>query len=136
MHAVRRLAHLCLNAAMFRPFPLFIGWRYMRARRRRTRFISVVSAVALLGLALGVMALLVVLSVMNGFDRELRTRILSMVPHVLVHAAHPFIMRHPMVLNQIDHFLRAGQFRREIDAQRVSECQTNFGGSDTTMVLR
>ena len=73
---------------MFRPFPLFIGLRYVRARRR-TRFISVVSAVALLGLALGVMALLVVLSVMNGFDRELRTRILSMVPHVLVHAAHP-----------------------------------------------
>jgi lipoprotein-releasing system permease protein len=73
---------------MFRPFPLFIGLRYVRARRR-TRFISVVSAVALLGLALGVTSLIVVLSVMNGFDHELRTRILSMVPHVLVHAAQP-----------------------------------------------
>ncbi len=46
---------------------------------------SVVSAVALCGLALGVMALIVVLSVMNGFDRELRARILSLVPHVTVH---------------------------------------------------
>jgi len=68
---------------MFRPFPLFLGLRYARARRR-TRFISVVSGVALSGLALGVMALVVVLSVMNGFDRELRTRILATVPHVLV----------------------------------------------------
>lgn len=73
---------------MFRPLPLFIGLRYVRARRR-TRFISVVSAVALCGFALGVMALVVVLSVMNGFDRELRARILSLVPHVMVHAAQP-----------------------------------------------
>jgi lipoprotein-releasing system permease protein len=73
---------------MFRPFPLFVGWRYVRARRR-TRFISVVSAVALLGLALGVLALILVLSVMNGFDRELRSRILALVPHVLVSADKP-----------------------------------------------
>lgn len=75
---------LCLNAGMFRPFPLYIGIRYARARRG-ARFVSVVSAVALCGLALGVMALIVVLSVMNGFDRELRARILSLVPHVTVH---------------------------------------------------
>lgn len=68
---------------MFRPFPLFLGLRYARARRR-ARFVSVVSLVALSGLALGVMALVVVLSVMNGFDRELRARILSLVPHVMV----------------------------------------------------
>jgi len=80
---------------MFRPFPLFIGLRYVRARRR-TRFISVVSAVALAGLALGVMSLIVVLSVMNGFDRELRTRILSMVPHVLVHAQQPLVDWEPL----------------------------------------
>ena len=75
---------LCLNAVMFRPFPLFIGLRYARSRRG-ARFVSVVSAVALCGLALGVLALVVVLSVMNGFDRELRSRILSLVPHVTVH---------------------------------------------------
>jgi lipoprotein-releasing system permease protein len=79
---------LCLNAGMFRPFPLFIGLRYARASRG-ARFVSVVSAVALCGLALGVMALVVVLSVMNGFDRELRTRILSLVPHVTVHTQGP-----------------------------------------------
>jgi lipoprotein-releasing system permease protein len=79
---------VCLNAPMFRPFSLFVGLRYVRARRR-TRFISVVSAVALAGLALGVAALVVVLSVMNGFDRELRTRILALVPHVLVSGSEP-----------------------------------------------
>lgn len=79
---------LCLNADMFRPFPLFIGLRYARASRG-ARFVSVVSAVALCGLALGVMALVVVLSVMNGFDRELRTRILSLVPHVTVYTQGP-----------------------------------------------
>ena len=73
---------------MFRPFPLFIGLRYARASRG-ARFVSVVSAVALSGLALGVMALVVVLSVMNGFDRELRARILSLVPHVTVHTLGP-----------------------------------------------
>lgn len=73
---------------MFRPFPLFVGLRYVRARRH-TRFISVVSAVALAGLALGVAALVVVLSVMNGFDREMRTRILALVPHVLVGGEDP-----------------------------------------------
>jgi lipoprotein-releasing system permease protein len=71
---------------MFRPFPLFLALRHVRARRR-TRFISVVSAVALTGLALGVTALVVVLSVMNGFDHELRTRILALVPHMMVRPA-------------------------------------------------
>lgn len=73
---------------MFRPLSLFIGLRYARARRR-TRFISVVSAMALCGLGLGVMSLVVVLSVMNGFDRELHTRILSLIPHVVVYPVHP-----------------------------------------------
>ena len=80
---------------MFRPFPLFIGLRYARARRG-ARFVSVVSAVALCGLALGVMALVVVLSVMNGFDRELRARILSLVPHVTVHTASAAEDWHPL----------------------------------------
>ena len=86
---------MCLNAAMFRPFPLFIGLRYVRARRR-TRFISVVSAVALCGLGLGVMALVVVLSVMNGFDRELRSRILALVPHVLVVGSRAIVDWEPL----------------------------------------
>jgi len=70
---------------VFRPLPLFIGLRYTRAKRRN-HFISFISAVSVLGLVLGVMTLIVVLSVMNGFDRELRQRILGMVPHATVTA--------------------------------------------------
>lgn len=69
-----------LNARMPVKVPLYIGLRYTRARRR-DQFISFISAFSLVGMALGVMALIVVLSVMNGFDRELKERILSVVPH-------------------------------------------------------
>ena len=65
---------------MFRPFSLFVGLRYTAAKRGN-HFISFISLVSMLGLTLGVAALIVVLSVMNGFDRELRQRILGMVPH-------------------------------------------------------
>ncbi len=71
---------------MFRPLPFFIGLRYTRAKRRN-HFISFISAISMGGLVLGVMALIVVLSVMNGFDRELRQRILGMVPHATITAA-------------------------------------------------
>lgn len=65
---------------MFRPLPLFIGARYTRAKRRN-HFISFISMTSMIGLGLGVMAMIVVLSVMNGFQREMSTRILGMVPH-------------------------------------------------------
>ncbi|MEE8057098.1 MAG: lipoprotein-releasing ABC transporter permease subunit [Pseudomonadales bacterium] len=65
---------------MYQPLSLFIGLRYTRAKRRN-QFISFVSLVSLLGMVLGVVALVVVLSVMNGFEAELRNRILAVVPH-------------------------------------------------------
>lgn len=65
------------------PLELFIGLRYTRAKRRN-HFISFISLISMLGIALGVMALIVVLSVMNGFEKELRGRILGMVSHVTV----------------------------------------------------
>ncbi len=65
---------------MFKPLSLFIGLRYTAAKRRN-HFISFISMASMLGLMLGVAALIVVLSVMNGFDRELKQRILGMVPH-------------------------------------------------------
>ncbi len=65
---------------MFKPLSLFVGLRYTRARRRN-HFISFISLTSIIGLALGVMVLITVLSVMNGFDHELRQRILGMVPH-------------------------------------------------------
>ncbi|MCH4561684.1 lipoprotein-releasing ABC transporter permease subunit [Halomonas sp. EGI 63088] len=60
--------------------PFLIGLRYVRAKRRN-HFISFISLTSMLGLMLGVAVLILVLSVMNGFDHELRTRILGMVPH-------------------------------------------------------
>lgn len=70
---------------MIRPLPLFIGLRYTRARRR-DGFVSFISASSMLGIAIGVMALITVLSVMNGFEKELRERILGMVSHATVNA--------------------------------------------------
>ena len=60
--------------------PLWIGLRYLAAKRRN-HFISFISASSMVGMTLGVAVLILVLSVMNGFDRELRERILGMVPH-------------------------------------------------------
>src|ERR1700750_2883141 len=68
------------------PYELQIGWRYTRAGRggRRNRFISFISGVSMLGIALGVAALIIVLSVMNGFQKEVRDRMLSVVAHIEV----------------------------------------------------
>ena len=65
---------------MFHPLPLYIGLRYTRAKRRN-HFISFISLISMLGIMLGIMALIVVLSVMNGFHKEIRERILSMASH-------------------------------------------------------
>ncbi len=66
------------------PYEWQIGWRYTRAGRagRRNGFISFISFVSVIGIALGVMALIVVLSVMNGFQKEVRDRMLSAIAHV------------------------------------------------------
>jgi lipoprotein-releasing system permease protein len=71
------------------PYELLIGWRYTRAGRatRRNGFISFISGVSMLGIALGVAALIIVLSVMNGFQKEVRDRMLSVVSHIEVYAA-------------------------------------------------
>jgi lipoprotein-releasing system permease protein len=68
---------------MFRPLSLFIGIRYTGAKRRN-HFISFISMTSMIGLALGVLAMILVLSVMNGFQKEMSTRILGMVPHASI----------------------------------------------------
>ncbi|MGH8212027.1 MAG: ABC transporter permease, partial [Rhodanobacteraceae bacterium] len=68
---------------MFRPLELFIGLRYTRAKRRN-HFISFISVVSIVCITISVTALITVMSVMNGFDSELRTRILGMVAHATV----------------------------------------------------
>jgi len=68
---------------------LLIGIRYLRAQRRN-HFISFISLVSIIGMTLGVAVLILVLSVMNGADRELKHRILGTVPHVILKGADPF----------------------------------------------
>ncbi|MFQ3256685.1 MAG: lipoprotein-releasing system permease protein [Porticoccaceae bacterium] len=71
---------------MFKPASVFIGLRYFFAGQRSALLVSFISLLAIAGLVLGVALLIIVLSVMNGFDRELRDNILSVVPHVqLIH---------------------------------------------------
>ena len=68
---------------MFKPISLYIGLRYTRARRSN-HFISFIALVSMIGLTLGVAVLITVLSVMNGFDRELKNRVLGMVPQATI----------------------------------------------------
>ena len=71
------------------PYEMQIGWRYTRAGRagRRNGFISFISGVSMLGIGLGVAALIIVLSVMNGFRKEVQDRMLSVIPHIELIAA-------------------------------------------------
>jgi lipoprotein-releasing system permease protein len=71
------------RTSMLSPYELFVGLRYTRAKRRN-HFISFISITSMLGIALGVAALIIVLSVMNGFQKELRARILGVASHVQV----------------------------------------------------
>ncbi|WP_439861588.1 lipoprotein-releasing ABC transporter permease subunit [Pseudomonas sp. MBLB4136] len=91
---------------MFRPLFVFIGTRYTRAKRR-SHFVSFISLTSMIGLALGVLVMILVLSVMNGFDHEMRTRVLGMVPHATIESPTPLAdwreladgaMKHPQVL--------------------------------------
>ena len=70
------------------PYELAVGWRYTRAGRatRRNGFISFISGVSMLGIALGVAALIIVLSVMNGFQKEVRDRMLGVISHIEIFA--------------------------------------------------
>ncbi|MDH4561026.1 lipoprotein-releasing ABC transporter permease subunit [Pseudomonas sp. BN411] len=94
---------------MFRPLPIFIGTRYTRAKRRN-HYISFISLTSMIGLALGVLAMIVVLSVMNGFQKEMRSRILGMVSHATLSADQPLddwrrvadaAMKHPEVVGAV-----------------------------------
>lgn len=67
--------------AMFKPLSIFLGWRYVRSRHGNG-FSAFISASSTIGIALGVTVLIVVLSAMNGFERELSQKLLSIIPHV------------------------------------------------------
>ena len=84
------------------PYELLLGWRYTRAGRstRRNGFISFISGASVLGIALGVWALIVVLSVMNGFQKEVRDRMLSVVSHIEIYAPDGQAIANPAQLMQ------------------------------------
>ncbi len=107
---------------MVRPFELFIGLRYIRAKRR-TRFISFITGTSILGIIIGVWALISVLSVMNGFERELRDRILTVASHQRISGASGWlsdwrqtsaeIQDHPEILAAAPYILSHGMLKHE-----------------------
>ncbi|AHE98198.1 lipoprotein-releasing ABC transporter permease subunit [Thioalkalivibrio paradoxus] len=86
---------------MFKPLSVAIGLRYTRAKRRN-HFISFISVVSMIGLVLGVTALITVLSVMNGFERELRERILGMASHATIQALDGSLREWETVRQQVE----------------------------------
>jgi len=100
---------------MFKPLEVFVGLRYTRAKRRN-HFISFISFISIAGIALGVTALITVLSVMNGFEKELRTRILGVASHMVIGSASngmdswqtlpSLLERYPQIIGQAP-FIRA-----------------------------
>lgn len=88
---------------MFRPLALFIGLRYTRAKRRN-HFISFISLSSMLGIALGVMVLITVLSVMNGFDQEIRSRVLGMANQVTVTSLNAVVPKWQPLQEKLSHY--------------------------------
>ena len=101
MPYVTEISHLCgLMRRMISTAELFVGLRYLRAKRR-TRFVSFITLISLAGIALGVAALIVILSVMNGFEGELRDRLLSMTAHGYVTGAEGELDDWPQVRDEM-----------------------------------
>ncbi len=91
-----------LNLLTLRPYELFIGLRYTRAKRRN-HFISFISLISMLGIALGVAALIIVLSVMNGFQKEIRARMLGITPHLQVVSDSGSLLTWQSTLDMVTH---------------------------------
>ena len=72
-----------MKYSMFNKVSIFVGERFTISSGKASRLVSFISVFAISGLVLGVAILIVVISVMNGFERELRDRILSVVPHLV-----------------------------------------------------
>lgn len=109
---------------MFRPAAIFIGLRYTRAKRRN-HFISFISLASMIGIALGVAVLITVLSVMNGFDKEIRSRVFSMVPAMTVTSPINVMQQWPSVQQSLSRYpgvLASAPFV-------TAEVLINYGGS-------
>ena len=73
-----------MERKLFKPLPVFIGWRYTFSGSSKDSLVSFISFLAIAGLVIGVALLILVTSVMNGFERELRQKILHVVPHLVL----------------------------------------------------
>jgi lipoprotein-releasing system permease protein len=88
---------------MYQPLFLFIGLRYTRAKRKN-HFVSFIALFSMLGIALGVATLITVLSVMNGFDQEIRQRFFSMAPQATVNSYTGEMSDWPVIFQQVEDF--------------------------------
>jgi len=113
---------------MFQPVSLFIGLRYLRAKRRN-HFISFISLISMMGIGLGVMTLITVLSVMNGFERELRERILGMVSHATIQGVDGQLQQWPEILDAVR------EAPRVVGAAPYVEQETLMSGRQTAGAL-
>ena len=105
------------NFDMLNLYELSIGLRYLRSKRR-TGFVSFISSVSFLGIALGVLTLITVLSVMNGFEKELRERILGMTAHMTLsqgkgeltewETLREDVLKHPDIVGAAPNILKQG----------------------------
>src|SRR5687768_3069144 len=85
---------------MFHPLPLYIGLRYVRSRSRGF-FVSFISWISMLGICVGVMALIAIISVMNGLERENRTRLLSLAAHATLTGTPERMARWDLLAKQV-----------------------------------
>ncbi len=81
-------------------YEFFIGLRYLKAKRKQA-FLSLITLISIVGVALGVMALIVVLSVMSGFENDLRSKILGMNAHIRIHKRGEGISNYPLLIGEI-----------------------------------
>ncbi|MBU0753241.1 MAG: lipoprotein-releasing ABC transporter permease subunit [Gammaproteobacteria bacterium] len=119
-------------------YELFIGLRYTRAKKRltgRNHFISFISLISMLGIALGVAALIVVLSVMNGFQKELRTRILGVASHVQISATNGELANWPAALQAAQRHPRVEAAAPYVQAQSMLSFDGQVRGSIIRGVL-
>ena len=86
---------------MYHPLEAFVGLRYLRAKRRN-HFISFISLISMLGIALGVTTLITVISVMNGFEKELRARILGAISHATIEPYQGEFNEWPELIRQVE----------------------------------
>jgi lipoprotein-releasing system permease protein len=84
------------------PYEIFVGLRYTRAKRRN-HFISFISMTSMIGIGLGVAALIIVLSVMNGFQEELRSRILGVASHMQISGVDNKLADWPILAKEVEH---------------------------------